>query len=389
MFIKDEHGFSLTELIVVMAIFLTIMMITATAFKTISNQSSQQSKSIETQIEGIVGLEMLRTDLEQAGFGLPWNFQDSPTPYIESTLGADKPIADYWPTGNPSLNFNDAPGGFPRAIQSANTKFNIDGGIGSQYLVIKSTVAGTSKVAKKWTNVSYANGAKTIKTWDDASRDFAADDRVIVVKNNLMTFPPSRQLMVTAGTGKYFETFNHYTTLTKTHIDGDTFQIYGIARTDVSMPFNRADYYIMRPSNMPLDCAPKTGILYKSNISHSTGLYDPEIPLLDCVADMQVVYGLDTDGGGRVNLHTVTAPATAADQRAQIREIRAYILAQEGKKDLLFRYPSETVDVGESFDGGTTVTGRSFNLKNVIGAGWDNYRWKVYSIVVRPKNLIQ
>ncbi|HZV82821.1 MAG TPA: prepilin-type N-terminal cleavage/methylation domain-containing protein, partial [Geobacteraceae bacterium] len=85
--VQGEQGFSLTELIVVMAIFLTIMLITSSTFKTIVNQSSQQSKSIETQIEGIVGLEVLRSDMEQAGFGLPWSFQNTPV-YAESVLGS-------------------------------------------------------------------------------------------------------------------------------------------------------------------------------------------------------------------------------------------------------------------------------------------------------------
>ena len=52
-------GFSLTELVVVMGIFLTVMMITSSTFKTIVNSSSQQSKSIETSIQGVVGLEIM------------------------------------------------------------------------------------------------------------------------------------------------------------------------------------------------------------------------------------------------------------------------------------------------------------------------------------------
>mgnify|MGYP001052740483 CR=1 FL=1 len=382
----DERGFSLTELIVVMAIFLTVMLITSSTFKTIVNQSSQQSKSVETQIEGLVGLEVLRSDMEQAGFGLPWSFQSTPT-YAESDLGSSMPAASYWISGDAN-SFNDAPSGAPRPVQSANTKFNLDGGgNGAKYLVIKSTLAATNKIAKKWTNVAFANGTKSIATWGDATRDFASTDRVIVVKNNLNTTPTSRMLMVSAS--GFSSTFGGYSTLMKTHLDGDTFQIYGIGSTSVRMPFNRADYYVMRPATMPDGCAPNTGILYKSNISHSSGGYDPVIPLLDCVADLQVVYGLDTDGAGRVNLHTVTPPATATDQRAQIREIRAYILAQDGKRDLLYKYPSTTIDVGESFDGGATITGRRFDLAALIGTGWQNYRWKVYTIVVRPKNLIQ
>ncbi len=393
MFVKDEQGFTLTELIVVMAIFLTIMLITANSFKTIVNQSSQQSKSAETQIQGIVGLEVLRADLEQAGFGLPWSFQNTPN-YQETTLGSSMPVSTipatgYWSGQSPS-SFNDAPPAAPRAVQSANTNFNSSGGVGAQYLVIKSTVAGSNAVAKRWTNVSFANGTKTPPTvWGDPVRDFAASDRVVVIKNNLVTTPPTRQLMVNASTGNFSATFDHYSTLTLPHLDGDTFQVYGIGTTTVGIPFNRADYYVARPPNISASCASGTGVLYKSNISPADGSYNPVIPLLDCVADMQVVYGLDTNNLGLVNYHTTTAPATADAQRAQIREIRVYILAQDGKKDINYTYPSSTIDVGEYFGG--VLAGRTFNFSNVMGtgSGWENYRWKVYTIVARPKNLIQ
>jgi prepilin-type N-terminal cleavage/methylation domain-containing protein len=389
-FHADNRGFSLIELVVVMGIFLTVMLITSSAFKLIANSSSQQSKSAETLIEGIVGLEVLRADLQQAGFGLPWAFQNpiAASAYVESVMGANMPQSSFWPVGDPSLNFNDASTGVPRPIQSASTNFNS----GSKYIVIKSTAAATNDTAKKWTTVSFVGGAKVPpRVWGDSSRDLAATDRVIVVKNNLITTPPTRQLMVTASTGNYYTLFNNHSTLMTSHVDGDTYQVYGVAPGNLSMPFNRADYYIMTPTTMPQGCAPHTGVLYKANISHSGGGYAPlgGIPLVDCVADMQIVYGLDTDNGGRVNLHTTTAPASASGQRAQIKELRVYILVQEGKKDIFFHYPSPTIDVGESFDGGATVSGRTFNLPTIIGAGWDSYRWKVYTIVVRPLNLIQ
>lgn len=391
---STNGGFSLVELIVVMGIFLTVMLITSSTFKIIANSSSQLSKSVETQIEGVVGLEVLRADLQQTGFGLPWAFQSTLTTYVESVMDSSMPQADYWPSGDPSSNFNDTPSGVPRPILSANTKFNIDsGGVGSKYVVIKATTAATNNAAKKWTTVSYTGGVKTARTWADSSRDFAANDRVIVVKNNLVTTPPTRQLMVRGG--DYYTTmtsplFTNYTALMTNHIDGDTYQVYGVAPGAVRMPFNRADYYVMRPATkMPQGCAPNTGVLYKSNISQSSGGYDPVIPLVDCVADMQIVYGLDTDNGGRVNLHTTNMNLSASEQRSQLRELRVYILAQDGKKDTSFHYPSPTIVVGESFDGGATVSGRTFNLQTLIGAGWDNYRWKVYTIVVRPLNLIQ
>jgi hypothetical protein len=212
--------------------------------------------------------------------------------------------------------------------------------------------------------------------------------------------PPTRQLVMS---GTRFSTrFSAYSSFINNVPNNSSLQLYGVALPSatypdqVRMPFNRADYFVMRPtSNMPVGCAPNTGVLYKSTINQvptdSAGGYDPFIPLLDCVADFQVVYGLDTDGAGRVNLHADSLPTTmtAADIRSQLREIRAYVLAQDGRKDILYTYPSATVDVGESFDGGATLLGRRFNLAGLIGSGWQNYRWKVYTIVVRPKNLIQ
>jgi len=399
--LTDNRGFNLAELIVVMAIFLTVMLITSSTFKTIVNQSSQQSKSLETQIEGIVGLEVLRADLEQAGFGLPWTFQTGIT-YSEANLDAStKPAANYWESGG-AENFNDSPGNPPRAIWSRNTKFNFDSGnIGAKYFVIKSANVATNNTAKKWTNLSIAEGGvKTIRTWGASNRDFQANERVIVVKNNLVTTPASRQLMATAATS-FSAKFSNYSNLTKNPVDGDNFQIYGIAvatGTDpdkVRMPFNRADYYLMTPAKMPAGCAPGTGVLYKSNINQSpaagAGGYDPQIPLLDCVADMQIVYGLDNDGAGRVNQYleapATTASPTAADIRSQLREVRVYILTQDGNKDVMYKYPAATVAVGETLHG--VFRGRNFDLEAILGADGRKYRWKVYTIVVRPKNLIQ
>jgi prepilin-type N-terminal cleavage/methylation domain-containing protein len=379
----DNKGFSLTELVVVMGIFLTVMLITSSAFKTIANSSSQQSKLAETQIGGIVGLEVLRADLEQAGFGLPWAYQATPAGYQEAV-------------GTPASAYNDAPPDAPRPITSGFNKTLFGTYTGSKYIVIKSTVIAPNATSKKWTNISFLGGVKTRKEWGDIHRDFAADDRVIIIKNNITTTPPSRQLVVsTKGTlvtpGTYSAPFSTYSTLLDQHLDGDTFQIYGIAPSTVTvkMPFNRSDYYLSIPSNpkdMPEYCATNTGVLYKATIKHADGYRDP-MPLLDCVADLQIVYGLDTDGGGRVNFHTITAPSTAEEQRAQIKELRAYLLVQDGKKDLSFSYPNSTIAVGESFDGGATIAGRHFDLTSI--PDYRNYRWKVYTIVVRPKNLIQ
>lgn len=381
---RDKRGFTLVELIVVMAIFLVVVFITTSAFETIVNRVSQQSKSAETQIQGVVGLELLRADLERAGFGLPWSFNAATgVQYGEAVTPLNVPT-------NPVTLFNDAPADAPRAILSGNSTFNVDSdGVSSQYLVIKSILADANPAAAKWTTVSYDAVGRTTKVWGVEERDFDINDRVIVVKNSLNTTPPTRELMA-SGISAFSSRFETYTTLTNPRQNGDTFEIYGVnPATNLRMPFNRADYYIKRESGIPKSCAPNTGILYRSTISQADGKPSAGMPLLDCVADLQVVYGLDTSGAGiGVNTHTIVPPASAAVMRDQLREIRIYILAHEGKKDRIYSHPSETIDVGESFDG-STVTGRRFELEDIIGADYMRYRWKVYTIVVRPKNLIQ
>jgi prepilin-type N-terminal cleavage/methylation domain-containing protein len=386
----NKRGYTLTELIVVMAIFMAVIMITASAFEKVVTQSSTQAKSAETQIEGIVGLEVLRADLEQAGFGLPWQV---PVSYTEAQTDDSIPVSGFWPVaGINSTQFNDdATSAPPRAILSGTTTFNG----GSKYLVIKSMLAATNSTCKKWTTISYdKDGVRTRKVWGSTDRDLAATDQVIIVKNSLNSTPMTRQLMKKpTGTGTtFFGQFQNYSS-PATHQNGDTYEIYGISPGTVtpSFPFNRAEYYVLRNGKTPLTCAANTGVLYKSVITQSGGGFDPIMPLLDCVADMEITYGLDNNGNGQVNQY-YTAPAntvalTADDIRAQLREIRVYILAQEGKKDLLYshKYPDDKIHVGETING--VVVGRAFNLTQI--PGYQNYRWKVYTIVVRPKNLIQ
>jgi hypothetical protein len=86
---------------------------------------------------------------------------------------------------------------------------------------------------------------------------------------------------------------------------------------------------------------------------------------------MQAVYVLN--GVQTSDISMITADAI----RAQLGEIRVYVLAQQGQRDDSFLYPATSVLVGPD-----TVNGRNFDV-----SGLRNYRWKVYSIVVHPANL--
>lgn len=398
----NNRGYTLTELIVVLAIFVTVLVVTSSGFETVLTQVGQQTKQMETDIGSIVGLEVFRSDLQNAGYGLPWAMQSTPA-YTEVTAtdsdvdGSPGPIsATFWPSGRSPISYNDAPAGVPRAVLSGDTTFNS----GSKYLVVKSLTVLPSAAAKKWVTVTYGDTGKSQPSWGNAERDFktgdSATERVMVMRNTFVDGIPTRQLQVNAS-GGYSTVFRHYTTLAQPHSSGDVFQVYGIDETSsVRMPFNRADYYVRRPSNPPTACAPNTGVLYKAVLNHASNGYTV-IPLLDCVADMQVVYGTGPAGSSQVNLHQTTVPddltpktipGAAKEIREQLKEIRVYILAHVGRKDSGYKFPaaSMVMEVGERFGG--VLQGRTFDLSQ-IGPDWQNYRWKLYTIVVRPQNLIQ
>jgi hypothetical protein len=156
------------------------------------------------------------------------------------------------------------------------------------------------------------------------------------------------------------------------------------------MPFNRADYYVQRPSDIPQACAPNTGILYKATINQGNGARNPE-PLIDCVADMQVIYRLDTNNDGTIDSTVNNISGLTAQQvREQVKEVRVYILSHEGQSDSSFTYRPTPINphlvtVGEF------GLGRTFNLETTIGTTpgreWNHYRWKVSTLVVKPRNL--
>jgi hypothetical protein len=155
--------------------------------------------------------------------------------------------------------------------------------------------------------------------------------------------------------------------------------VYGISSAAGRMPFNRADYYISKTAvDVPQRCAPNTGVLVKSMISQSDGSRSDNLPLLDCVADMKVIFHIDVLGNGAVTITDNISGLSAQQIRTQVKEVRVYILAHQGQMDKSYVHPQSTITVGES------PWQHNFN----IGANV-NYRWKVYTIVVQPKNLRQ
>ncbi len=386
--IKQESGFTMIELLVSMVIFLLLIAAASQIFTAQLTQFKQQSKIAETNIEGIIGLEMLRRDIEHAGFGLPWVI---PAGVSYSTENNDN-----------AYNYNDWSPNSPRAIFSGNS-LGIDVA-GSDELIIKATNIATSDTAQRWTWLRAGINNKRI--W--LSDDFVPADNIIVVFPG-STAANSRTLVVDSADSTLWTT-DYSLTANYAPADAvDTNIIYGInpdTSATPTMPFNRADYYISTTNAnvpLPLRCATGTGVLVKAVIDQADGDFDldgdeiiDELPLLDCVADFQVVFGLDNDTDGDFEPLTsadgysndiLTVPLTAQQIRDQVKEVRVYILAQEGQRDPNFTFTNFTcadncIRVGETAIGGYN----DFDDLTAI-ADFADYRWKLYTLVVRPNNL--
>ncbi len=394
--IRRQEGFTLVELMVTMVVFVLVIAAASQVFTGLLTQFKQQNKMAETHIEGAVGLNMLRRDLEHAGYGLPWVIPASvvSNPYSEAGV-IDTPVATPWvdrdlndgPPDNP-VRGADAANTLhpPGAVRSLNNAYQVasfsastcpGSGNCADVLSIKSVNVAMNNTSQAWTHLGFGN----VKTNGLSGENFADTDRIVVLSPG--TSDANRRALVTyttGGTTTWFTTYGSTANFAPTN-PGQTNIIYGIKpegspAVDPLIPFNRADYYIRKPSSgMPPACAPNTGILYKAVLRHDDNTAFTEYPLMSCVADLQVVYRVVDAAGDHWT--DDTSLKTAAELRAQLREIRVYILAQEGQKDNTYTSPTP-IYVGDSLIG----FGRNYNLGTNT-----HYRWRLYNIVVQPSNL--
>lgn len=389
----NESGFSLIELIIYMGLLGILMAAVFSSFIPVMQKGSRQWRIAETKVETGNGLDLLRADLEHAGFGLPWEFPAGAVinPYSEPAVPA---------------TMNDAPN-VPRAILSED--LSISSMNTSDYLSIKALNVVLGDTSQKWgwlgRDAAHATAVQSLS--DNA---LVVADRVIVI-NPKVSLGQYRQLVIDQATGDYFARGNAANLdpfsppATPNDPDGVKYLVYGIDNIDPRRPYNRSDYFLLN-ANVPRQCAPGTGVLHKATLNQANDNFSL-LPIVDCVADFQVVYYLDTNGDGgwdtRANASGL-AGLTAQQIRERVKSVRCYILTHEGGIDREYTHPNVNKNVGEtdpvavnalpvpdpdSTAAGILLAGRAFDLSTLagIGATWRNYRWKVYSIAVTPKNL--
>lgn len=429
---QNNRGFTLIEILITMGMVIAVLVITGSAFNAILKTTGGLVSSEGSNIEGVVGLEMFRHDIQQCGLGLPHVFSltGAAPQYAEAVVAPANKLNDGQGTAA-------APGDgkVPRAIASWNDLTGASDAIsepgvtysvlnGTDYLAIKSASIGTNTAARKWTYLTSADG---VKIWPDTEdRLVDSEDQVIVVNRIYSTDGRVTNTLVydDAVPDNYGPTYkailSDWAEVYKPKTTLDTYYVYGITRNNADpttplplvMPFNRADYFVARPSDsqrIPTSCANNTGILYKATVNHGatsdtkTGKLT-YMPLVDCVADMQVVFGWDFTGNGVIEESssyegdvakiftsgsTITPSSiktvmeTPADIRSKLKWIKVYVMAQEGRRDSGFTNTAP-INVGDTTNTGLT---KAYTVADLMAKGWLNYRWKVYRIVINPNSL--
>jgi len=355
---SDKHGMTLIEVIV--TLFILALVIGGAFAVYLSNMRiyKSETKTAEAQISKFMALELLRRDIIHAGYGLPWDVGGI---NYEEAIAAEAAL------------YNDAPNGTPRAFVLGDNATN-----GGDYFVIKSVKAQENSASRKWAYFSY-DGIHPPQ-WDFLGEEgeFEEWDRTIFLK---AVPPDERQLFVNddqwSWTGKNYSP----------DITQDTlFFVYGLDNVTLRMPFNRVDYYLDK-SGLPEGCCPTTYVLKRATINHADGKRNAQ-PVLDCVRDFQVSFGLDTDDDGSIDTWNSTLTDNATVIRDQVKEVRVFILQQEGQ--LLDHEASEvTITLGDN----DTGTLSSFTPSDgghpgeCVKENEKCYRWKVLKLTVRPMNL--
>ncbi len=131
---------------------------------------------------------------------------------------------------------------------------------------------------------------------------------------------------------------------------------------------------------------------YTKNLLRKVGGSVQGTHIFDCVADFHVNFDYDSDGNGYVSSSEagVSIPATdnATVIKNKLKAVNVFILLQEGKKDMNFRFNGNIVNgkllfLDKNNNGACDLGDICFNLPY----HYTHYRWKPVILKVNPKGL--
>ncbi len=379
---RANGGFTMVELLVTMIIISIVIGITYSSFTTIVKDVKSETRSVESVMDVLSGVEMLRLDLTHMGFGLAEQGTENNQNRKQEPCGY--PIRAISVDGNPP---GCNPGGNDDRVTLDNK---------SQALIIRSTVNTTNVDTFGWTQVRCGEMANTVAP---NTYGFIPSNPMVIINNDFKFLGQSD-----------FANIAQFCTETDAILYAFPVELAPATACEVQ-PCNRINYKLGASQTLPA-CHPKT-----FNLNREIGTGIPQ-PVINCVANFQVRFRYDNNGDGLIDASEVIDDI--ANKNNAIRRVDVYLLLQDSNFDAditTAKYTAADFTVNEDFnnDGDTNDPGEeAVNLAtsapscntsnfpaNLPMPAWTdiasfpspacfpnfhNYRWRVVKISVQPKN---
>ncbi len=349
---------TLIELLIALVIVILVLAAAFWSFARLFQGFKSQTKVSEAHISSIIAFELLRKDLEMAGFGVPYNC---------SGITFSEAAPSTSPPPDPST-YNVT----PLNVTPFTLDDNGNPAGNSDYLVIRAAFSPYDGETTKWAYFKAENGTCPL-TFGDGP--FSENTNVVVEdgEDNL-------RAIQTSGTNWRFRitSASSLNTCPDCMTDQHFYLVYGIASDndtspDIRAPFNRVDYYLATPTGgLPARCSSTTYELYRAQMNHKDGTLNRQ-PVLDCARDFQVAFKIDASWNS-----TLSSVTSASDQKEKIKEVRVFVLYQEGQKERE-EVSNGTITLGDSDTGALSTFTPTGDERH--------YRWRVKEISVKPMNL--
>lgn len=392
---ERNRGFSLIELLIVMAIFAVVMAGLYSVYSVQMREGVRQYKLAESEMELQIAKTVLERDVLMAGYGLADEYCTAPTTDTNcpSGLTCGSPFGFCVPVGIRSTNGSSAPDtltlmGTAIGMVSRST-------MGWTYTLNEAPAAEADY--KDWKSASYPTAVPT-----DAREKPRPGDRIIYMEPNV------KRLLVAAGTntgtGGTGKTWmfayppagddNEYPELTDPGV-----VVFGLGTDDnASFPYYTVGYHLSSGGSGLSTCAPNTENLLREESRTVANPATGGNPVLNCVLDLQVAFGIDTDEDGDIdcwdNGGTTSAGYPLGTFKTRLKQVKVFILVQEGSRDTSYLYvnpdPPYAAKPDKVWVGDTVLTacgGGSAGREVTLSAEQRNYRWRVASFAMVPRNM--
>jgi len=343
-----RKGFTLVELLVTFFIISVALTVAYLAYINIVKGFKKQAKLSETQIETEIGIELMRLDIEHIGYGIG---EDQDALPVESSVVA---------TPTDSL--------YPNKLQ----------------LTLRSVMNNTNQATVGWALVDCSAGFLQV-----AGDSIPNGGSVVYLGAGNRVFVANGTFGVCPGVG-FYVAFPY-----------DDSVASGCGTDPADQYCNEISYILSGSQNLET-CHPNTRNLLR-RVGAGTGF-----PLLNCVADWLVTFDIDRNGDGAVDVYDGEFNSAtdvndldlnndgfvSADEiRYGLKKVNVYVLLQEGRRDPDFTF-GNTVACATSSSGMAVASGRCVRVDTGAGTvdlglpvGYENYRWKVVKLFVKPLNL--